>query len=75
MPTGVSADITADRQAILIGEPIRLTLTVRTSTGHALFPEIPDSLPHFEILSKSKIDTVTDKNLLQLQQGDHHYEL
>lgn len=68
IPSGISADITADRQAILIGEPMRLTLTVRTSTGHALFPEIPDSLPHFEILSKSKIDTVVDKNLMQLQQ-------
>ncbi|TDW99461.1 DUF4381 family protein [Dinghuibacter silviterrae] len=68
VPTGLSADVSADRQAILIGEPIRLTLTVRSTPGHPVFVTIPDSLPHFEVLTRSKIDTVADKDLLQLQQ-------
>ena len=68
VPTGVSADVTADRQAILIGEPIRLTITVRSTPGHSLFIQVPDSLAHFEVLTRSKIDTVADKTLLQLQQ-------
>lgn len=68
VPSGISADITADKQAILIGEPIRLTLTVRSTPGHPLFVVVPDSLPHFEVVSRGKIDTVSDKELLQLQQ-------
>lgn len=68
VPAGVSADITADRQAILIGEPIRLTLTVRSTPGHPLFVQVPDSLPHFEVVSRGKIDTVAGKDLLQMQQ-------
>lgn len=68
VPAGLSADITADRQAILIGEPLRLTLTIRSSPGNLVFPIVPDSLPHFEILSRSKVDTVTDKDLVQMQQ-------
>jgi predicted nucleic acid-binding protein len=68
VPTGLSADVAADRQAILIGEPIRLTFTVRTTPGHPVFVAIPDSLAHFDIISRSKIDTVADKDLLQFQQ-------
>jgi hypothetical protein len=64
----ISADITADKQAILIGEPVRLTLTVRSSSASPVFPQIPDSLPHFEVLSKSKVDTITDQRSWQLQQ-------
>jgi len=68
VPAGVSADITADKQAILIGEPIRLTLTVRSTPGNPLFVEVPDSLTHFEVLSRGKVDTVASKDLLQFQQ-------
>jgi len=68
VPNGLSADISADRQAILIGEPIRLTFTVRSTPGNPLFVHIPDSLPHFEVVTRSKIDTVSDKFMIQLQQ-------
>jgi hypothetical protein len=68
IPTGISADITADKQAILIGEPIRLTLTVRSDKNQLVFAEIPDSLPHFDVLSRSKIDTVNSRDQFQLQQ-------
>lgn len=68
VPNGLSADVSADRQAILIGEPIRLTFTVRSTPGNPIFVQIPDSLPHFEVVNRSKIDTVSDKFMVQLQQ-------
>jgi len=68
VPSGISADISADKQAILIGEPIRVTLTVRAAQHPLTFANIPDSLAHFEVISRSKIDTVIDKGLAQLQQ-------
>lgn len=68
VPNGLSADVSADRQAILIGEPIRLTFTVRSTPGNPVFVQIPDSLPHFEVVGRSKIDTVSDKFMVQLQQ-------
>lgn len=68
VPAGISADISADKQAILIGEPIRLTLTVRADKNQLAFADVPDSFPHFEVLSKSKIDTVSSMGQFQLQQ-------
>ena len=68
IPAGISADINADKQAILIGEPIRLTVTVYTDKSQLVFADIPDSIPHFDIISKSKIDTVAVKDQIQLQQ-------
>jgi hypothetical protein len=68
IPAGISADITADKQAILIGEPIRLTLTVRSDKNQLVFADVPDSFPHFEVLSKGKIDTVAARDQFQLQQ-------
>jgi hypothetical protein len=66
--SGVSADINADKQAILIGEPLRLTLTIRSSSPHPTFPLFPDSVAHFEVLTRSKLDTVIQGNNWQLQQ-------
>ena len=66
--SGVSADINSDKQAILIGEPLRLTLTIRSASPNPTFPLFPDSIPHFEVLTRSKLDTVIQGNNWQLQQ-------
>ena len=54
----VSVNITASKNNILIGEPIQLQLeaTVAENINAAWFST--DSLAHFDILSKSKIDTL-----------------
>lgn len=53
--TTVSAKV--DRSAILIGEPILLTLEVDVPENEAIRFFALDSLPHFEFLSKERIDT------------------
>jgi hypothetical protein len=53
--TTVSAKV--DRSTILIGEPILLTLEVDVPENEAIRFFALDSLPHFEFLSREKIDT------------------
>ena len=53
--TTVKASI--DRSQILIGEPIRLTLEADIPEHEAIRFFQTDSIPHFEFLSKQKIDT------------------
>jgi hypothetical protein len=54
----VNVRATADRNKILIGEPIQLTVEVYTPLGTPVqwFPM--DSIPHFEINTLSPVDTV-----------------
>lgn len=54
----VSVNITANKNKILIGEPIRLQVeaTVPENVNAAWFNT--DSLAHFDIISKGKIDTI-----------------
>ena len=59
----VSASV--DRTSIFIGEQIKLTLETDLSEGS--FAEI-DSIPHFEILEKSKIDSQVSNNKISLKQ-------
>lgn len=48
---------TVDRSKILIGEPIRLTLEADIPDNQPIRFFVTDSIPHFEFLSKEKIDT------------------
>ncbi|RYY53933.1 MAG: hypothetical protein EOO09_16190 [Chitinophagaceae bacterium] len=52
-----SVKISADRTQILIGEQIRLTLEADIPENEAIGFFNPDSLAHFEIISKGKVDT------------------
>src|SRR5438067_591102 len=54
----VTVKAAIDRNKILIGEPItlRLEATVPTGVDASWFPL--DSLTHFEVINKSKIDTL-----------------
>lgn len=55
--TPVSVKATYNRSQILIGEPIQLTLEVKTPLGaHVIWFSL-DSIPHFEYILKGKIDS------------------
>jgi hypothetical protein len=47
-----------DRRAILIGEPIQLTLEAQLPRGTVSSWFFTDSIPHFEFIEKGKIDSV-----------------
>src|SRR6476620_950810 len=57
-----------DKTSILIGQPLQLTVEATFSNTHiASFFQL-DSLPHFEILNRSKIDTQTVNEQTTLRQ-------
>jgi hypothetical protein len=57
-----------DRDQILIGEPIKLTLEVHIPLGTSLTWFNLDTIPRFEIIEKGKPDTVDNIDGKQLQQ-------
>lgn len=58
----VLAKASVDRDSILIGEPIKLTLDVRYPLGADITWFKLDTIPHFEFLDKGKTDTSSDMN-------------
>jgi len=52
------AKATADRNQILIGEPIQLTIETTAPAGAKINWFSPDSIPHFEFLQRTKTDTI-----------------
>jgi len=59
---------TADKQKILIGEPVQLYLKAVLKNNQPLPWFTVDTIPHFEILQKSKIDSQPTSEGLLLQQ-------
>ncbi|MFL5787402.1 MAG: BatD family protein [Flavisolibacter sp.] len=60
----ISITATADKNAILIGEPVELTIEATVPKNKVIPFHLPDSLMHFDIISKSGIDSqITDKGL------------
>ena len=57
-----------DRDKILIGEQIKLKLTVQTPRPLSTWFRFPDSLNHFLVTGRSKIDTVRGGKLLNYNQ-------
>ena len=53
----VSAKATADRNKILIGEPLQLLLEVNVAEGAAVTWIPLDTIPHFEFVERGKIDS------------------
>jgi hypothetical protein len=51
-----------DKKDILIGEQIKLTLKAPLDKGLSKWINLPDSIPHFEIVETSKPDTVNFKD-------------
>src|SRR3954471_15753169 len=57
MQAQVLAKAAVDRDQILIGEPIKLTLEVHIPLGQSLNWFNLDNIPHFEIIDGGKADT------------------
>jgi len=57
-----------DRDSILIGEPVRLTIDVWIPMGENITWFALDSIPHFEFLDKGKADTSSDVDGKKMQQ-------
>ncbi|MFN8242920.1 MAG: hypothetical protein U0X40_02595 [Ferruginibacter sp.] len=51
-----------DRNSILIGEPVNITLKTKIPSGNDVAPTVlvPDSIPHFEIVGLDKQETGTE---------------
>ena len=64
----VSVHMSADRQKILIGEPIQLSLQVSIPSGQPIRFFSIDSIDHFEILERLKIDTTDDRSFIRLSE-------
>jgi hypothetical protein len=60
----------ADKDAILIGEQLQYKVQATFPTGiyKVQWLNIPDSVAHFEVVEKSKIDTTTENNTTMLEQ-------
>lgn len=52
---GISVSASVDKNKILLGEPVLLTLEIRAPAGSRVQPFKLDTLPHFELLSKDSI--------------------
>jgi hypothetical protein len=66
---GVSIKATADKEKIVIGEPIRLQLEVTVPDNAPLAWPGLDSLPHFEWLGKGNVDTTAVPGLHTYRQA------
>ena len=59
---------TYDKQNILIGEPIKMTIEAVLGSGQNSELFSIDTLPHFEVLDQTKIDTSMEAGGLRLKQ-------
>jgi len=64
----IAAKAMVDRSQILIGEPVRLTLEATVSTGASAAWVLADSIPHFDVVDKGRMDTVQTADGISLQQ-------
>jgi len=63
-PINATAGISVNRSRILIGEQLELTLKLEMLSGGRMtqWPQLPDSLNHFEVLKRGGIDSVLSGN-------------
>lgn len=65
--TGITARVTTDKNRILIGEPLQLTLEINYAAGSLISLPAIDSVAHFEVLGKPLIDTSADAAISSLK--------
>lgn len=70
MAQASSASATLDRNSILIGDQIQLTLQFSnlSPNNQVQWPHLPDSLKGWEVVDTGKIDTLTNAGVISLQQ-------
>ena len=66
--TALTQNITVDKQKIMLGEQFQLQLKGTFPEGNINWPTF-DTLDHFEILDRSKIDTLRSVNGVELSQS------
>jgi hypothetical protein len=64
----VSVKASVDRDKILIGEPITLTLQAYAPLGESVTWFALDTISHFEFISKGKLDTIENVDNKKLEQ-------
>ena len=64
----VSVKASVDRDKILIGEPITLTLQAYAPLGEPVTWFALDTIPRFEFISKGKLDTIENVDNKKLEQ-------
>ena len=64
----VKVKASVDRTTILVGEPIKFTLQATAPKGATLSWFKTDSIPHFEIIEKGRLDSIEDANGKTYQQ-------
>src|SRR5438309_2744089 len=64
----MSVSAAVDKQSIVIGEQVSLELEATIPRGKEVHFFQIDSLPHFEVLHKSEVDSVISDNGIKLQQ-------
>lgn len=65
----ITVQASADKNKILIGERINLTLEADFSTNATIQFFSFDSIPHFQVISKNKIDTASSSGKIILTQS------
>ena len=70
-PINASAGISVNRSRILLGEQLELTLKLEILTGGRMtqWPQLPDSLNHFEVLKRGGIDSLLSGNNMTYTQS------
>lgn len=70
LPQAQTVKTFIDKQDILIGEQLKYKVVASFAPGafNVRWPNIPDSMPHFELVDQSKIDTSAENGNTVLQQ-------
>lgn len=68
--SSVSARVSVNRSRILLGEQLELRLQLEVLSGSSVlgWPQIPDSINHFEVLERSAMDSVLMGNSITYSQ-------
>jgi hypothetical protein len=67
--SGQNVGVRTDRSQILIGERVKYELLVKLpSLGYMVDVDLPDSIAHFELLSRSNFDTTSSNGIVSLHQ-------
>ena len=64
----VSVKATVNKNAILIGEPVQLTLEVKVPLGTDISWFSQDSIPHFEFVEKGRLDSLLTNDIKSFRQ-------
>lgn len=69
-PQNISVNAKIDTNNVLIGDQIKLWLQAKSDKKTSIiFPQIPDTLGKFDVISRSKFDTLLENNSITIKQN------